>query len=67
MTTQSDEEFFRARGFGLKMGFGQNPALLVIDLIKAFTDANRPLGAPLDTQVEATKSYWPWRMSAAYQ
>jgi maleamate amidohydrolase len=45
MTQQNDEEFFKARGFGLKMGFGRNPALLVIDLIKAFTDENRTLGA----------------------
>jgi maleamate amidohydrolase len=54
--TQSDEEFFKARGFGLKMGFGQRPALLVIDLIKAFTDAKRPLGANLDAQVEVTQT-----------
>jgi maleamate amidohydrolase len=52
---QSDEEFFKARGFGLRMGFGQRPALLVIDLVKAFTDANRPLGANLDAQIETTQ------------
>jgi maleamate amidohydrolase len=52
---QNDEEFFKARGFGLRMGFGQRPALLVIDLIKAFTDANRPLGANLDAQIETTQ------------
>jgi len=51
MTTQSDHEFFRERGFGLKMGFGKHPALIVIDIIKAFTDAQRPLGANLDSQI----------------
>lgn len=51
-TRQSDEDFFRARGFGQRIGFGERPALLVIDLVKAFTDAERPLGANLDTQVE---------------
>jgi nicotinamidase-related amidase len=51
---KSDEEFFRERGFGLKMGFGERPALIVIDLVKAFTDASRPLGANLDAQVGAT-------------
>ncbi len=55
MTQQSEEEFFKARGFGLKMGFGHSPALLVIDLVKAFTDASRPLGANLDTQIAATQ------------
>jgi nicotinamidase-related amidase len=55
MTNPTDEEGFKARGFGLKMGFGQHPALLVIDLIKAFTDAERPLGANLDAQIAATQ------------
>jgi nicotinamidase-related amidase len=52
---RSEEEFFKERGFGLKMGFGQRPALIVIDLLKAFTDPKRMLGADLDTQIEATK------------
>jgi len=55
MSRQSDEDFFKERGFGLKMGFGQKPALLVVDLIRAFTDASRPLGANLDRQIEATR------------
>ncbi|MGZ3410025.1 MAG: isochorismatase family protein [Xanthobacteraceae bacterium] len=55
MTTKSDEELFKERGFGLKMGFGQHPALIVIDLIKAFTDSKRPLGANLDPQIAVTQ------------
>ncbi len=55
MGTQSDHEFFRERGFGLKMGFGKYPALLVIDIIKAFTDSRRPLGSNLDSQIAATQ------------
>jgi len=51
----SDEAFFKERGFGLKMGFGERPALLVVDLVKAFTDATRMLGANLDAQIEATR------------
>src|SRR6267378_610313 len=42
-TAQTDEEFFRQRGFGLRIGFGDRPALLVIDLIKAFTEAANSL------------------------
>jgi nicotinamidase-related amidase len=49
-----DHAFFRERGFGLRMGFGTRPAILVVDLIKAFTDAARPLGAPLESQIQAT-------------
>ena len=42
---KDDEEFFRQRGFGIKMGFGERPALIVIDMLKGFTDAAMPLGA----------------------
>jgi len=53
--THSDEEFFKERGFGLKIGFGERPALIVIDMIKAFTNPQAMLGANLDVQIEATK------------
>jgi nicotinamidase-related amidase len=52
---QSDAEFFKERGFGLTMGFGERPALLVVDLVKAFTDASRMLGANLDSQIAGTQ------------
>lgn len=50
----NDEDFFAQRGFGLTMGFGQKAALLVIDLIRGFTDPDRPLGAELAAQIDAT-------------
>jgi len=50
-----DEEFFRQRGFGLSLGFGSKPALIVIDVINAFTDPNMPLGANLEPQIAAIK------------
>jgi nicotinamidase-related amidase len=50
---KDDEEFFRQRGFGLKIGFGHKPALIVIDMINAFTDSTMPLGANLDSQIAA--------------
>jgi maleamate amidohydrolase len=52
---KEDEEFFRQRGFGIKIGFGESPALIVIDMINGFTDAAMPLGANLDQQIEAQK------------
>jgi maleamate amidohydrolase len=52
---KDDEEFFRQRGFGLKIGFGERPALIVIDMLKGFTDAAMPLGANLDREIEAQK------------
>ena len=51
----SDEAFFKQRGFGLRMGFGRHPAVLIVDMVKAFTDPDRLLGANLDAQIEATK------------
>jgi nicotinamidase-related amidase len=53
--TASEDEFFRQRGFGQKIGFGERPALIIIDMVKAFTDATRMLGANLDAQIEATR------------
>ncbi len=46
---------YENRGFGNKVGFGERPALLVIDFIKGFTDTNCPLGSNLDAEVSATK------------
>lgn len=50
----TDEEFFRQRGFGQTMGFGQRPALVIVDIIRAFTDPDMPLGSNLDAEVAAT-------------
>lgn len=35
---QPEKDFFTAKGFGTTMGFGRRPALIVIDLLYAFTD-----------------------------
>jgi maleamate amidohydrolase len=48
---KSDEEFFKERGFGLTIGFGERPVLLVIDLVNAFTNPDMMLGANLDAQI----------------
>ena len=52
MVSQNEESFFAERGFGMKMGFGKKPALIVIDFINAFTDASTMLGSNLDEQVQ---------------
>jgi maleamate amidohydrolase len=57
MAEQTDEEileFFRARGFGLKIGFGERPAVLVVDFMQGFSEPDMPLGANLDKEIEAT-------------
>jgi maleamate amidohydrolase len=49
----SDAEFFEQRGFGQKLGFGLRPALLVVDMVRAFTNPEMPLGANLESQIAA--------------
>lgn len=54
----NEAQFFKDRGFGLKIGFGKRPAVLVIDMIRAFTDYTNPemmLAANLDKQLDETK------------
>jgi len=50
----SEAEFFSRRAFGLRIGFGASPALIVIDMAKAFTDESAMLGSHLDAQIAAT-------------
>lgn len=45
------KNFFEKRGFGQPIGFGKSPALLVIDVMKAFTDESFPLGSCMDNEV----------------
>jgi len=52
---RDSEEFFRNRGFGLKIGFGRKPAILSIDFINAFTDASMPLGSDLTAELAAAR------------
>jgi maleamate amidohydrolase len=51
---QHDEELLESRGFGLTLGFGRKPALVVIDLFYAFTDPLFDLGSDLDSVIAAT-------------
>lgn len=58
MTDAADNEleFFIKRGFGGEIGFGERPAILVVDIMRAFTDQNMPLGADLSSQIEHINS-----------
>lgn len=48
-------EKYRRRGWGTRVGFGQRPALIVIDLALFWTDPrNRQMGSPVDSVVAAT-------------
>lgn len=55
-TPPSDAEFFRQRGFGQKLGFGERPALLIVDMARAFTNPAMTLGSNLDAQIAAIQT-----------
>ncbi len=43
----------RARGFGNRVGFGRQPALLIVDFTRAFTAADSPIGAEMAAPIAA--------------
>lgn len=43
-----------ARGFGVRLGFGRRPAVVVVDFIQAFTDPQYAVGANFDREVALT-------------
>ena len=45
---------YAAKGLGGKVGFGARPVIIVVDLIRGFTDPESPFGTNLDAEVEAT-------------
>ena len=45
---------YRSKGFAGRVGFGQRPAIVVVDFIVGFTDSESPLAGELDSQIEAT-------------
>ena len=49
-------ELLVSRGFAGRVGFGSRPAVLVVDLIRGFTDTRSPLAANLDAEVAATRT-----------
>lgn len=48
-------ERLSGRGFAGRVGFGSRPAVLVVDLIRGFTDERCPLGSDLDREVANTR------------
>lgn len=45
---------YAARGLGGRVGFGTKPVIIVVDLIKGFTDPESPFGSDLNGEVGAT-------------
>jgi nicotinamidase-related amidase len=54
MNWKGVEQDYQRKGLAQSVGFGQKPAVVVVDFIKSFTDPASPLGSNLDAEVEAT-------------
>ncbi len=47
-------EDYKRKGFAVRSGYGDKPALLVVDFINGFTDPSSPLGGDFASEVAAT-------------
>jgi maleamate amidohydrolase len=56
---QDVEEFYAERGLGARTGFGERPAVLVIDMAVAFNDPAYKVGADQTAAVEAIAELLP--------
>src|SRR5690242_17015080 len=45
MNYEEVREFYLSRGFGGRVGFGTNPAVVVIDMARSWLDESSPLGS----------------------
>ena len=48
------EKLYAERGFSQRVGFGERPAVIVVDFIIGFTDSESPLAGDLDAPLEQT-------------
>ena len=52
--TKDTLDDYRAKGFAARSGYGDKPALLIVDFIVGFTDPSSPLGGDFSSQLAAT-------------
>ncbi len=57
MNDWQDETFqdYRSKGFAERSGYGERPALLVVDFINGFTDPTTPLGGDFSSELAVTR------------
>jgi maleamate amidohydrolase len=53
--TESVQSIYERSGIGTRVGFGERPALLVVDFQQGFTDPASPVGGDLSEPIAATK------------
>ena len=53
--TEQTLDDYRQKGFADRSGFGQKPALLIVDFCNGFTDPTSPLGGDFSSQLAVTQ------------
>lgn len=51
---QDTYDDYRRKGFAVRSGYGNHPALLIVDFINGFTDPTTPLGGEFSGQLDVT-------------
>lgn len=54
--TPEDERFYAERGFGRPVGYGERPAVVVVDFARAFTNPDFPLGGDLAAELRCARA-----------
>jgi nicotinamidase-related amidase len=49
---ESTRDFYRSRKIGQRSGYGNSPAVLVVDMARAFCDPEHPVGADMSETLE---------------
>lgn len=52
----SQQDFYQQIGFSVRIGFGERPAILVIDMCRGITEAGHPLSIDMDHSIGPMKS-----------
>lgn len=52
----NERDIYQKQGFGNQSGFGDHPALLIVDFVNGFTDADQFGGGNIDAAIQTTKS-----------
>lgn len=53
---QETRDDYRRKGLAVRAGYGNRPALLIVDFINGFTDPTTPLGGDFSAQISATRA-----------
>lgn len=54
LSNEELRKWYAERGFGGRVGFGERPALLIIDLANAWMESDSPLGSPQESVLDNT-------------